>query len=639
MARDHTAVASAALDACLPGLQHDVSTLNDVACAKMWVDNKAIMVGAVERNCNALSYAGQSCKDDKQIVLAAVRQDWKVLRHAGPTCKDDRQIVLAALRQCWTSLEFAGPNLRDDKEIVLLAMQQHSDALRYAGPKCKDDKDIVLAAVQKHGDSLCYASAKCKEDEDIVLAAVQQLGDALRYAGPSSRDNKILVLAAVQQDRDALRFAGPNCKSDKDVVAAASTEMAMDHLHKPPGVPGGAPEGPPPPPGVPSIEKPLQVGLGSALYTEQDASLAELEHKQRIRDRMEYDAVYAQPPPIAKLGGHLLLCIVSDSPGSCAHLSCLPDGLGPIIGIEHFMRPLRDKRLQGLGRSGYFQPAVVVIGEALPGDWYSVVEHERLYFVRGSPLSLKDLNRAGYRQARTIAIARGHLGGHTGANKVADARVLLLTALLEENLSRGADIQVITDLTFDGSCAFLPKSKVPFTAPPVGPTISPPRAITDFAQIANMGDMNTADVDFKQTLAEEDYESLEPINYAYHHRYMTGQIFIASSMTAIVANTLYNPGLVTLIDALIQAPILLLPLPAQWERRSYADLCVWLLRRRNLLALGLYRSATASDACATGMPLDESIPTHHYMFTAPPAYKTLVVRTDRILCLAPDISK
>merc|ERR1712232_82919 len=248
-----------------------------------------------------------------------------------------------------------------------------------------------------------------------------------------------------------------------------------------------------------------------------------------------------------------------------------------------------DKRLKRMkGSSGSsFWPTVVVIADALPGDWSSVVDHERLYFVRGNCMNVNDLDRAGFRKSKCVAIARAHLGGHAAVDKVVDARCLVLAALIENNLPASAHTPLIVDLSFDGSCAYLPRSTVPVPAPPTGPSACPPRSVTSLLSLFRIRD-DSQITDFNMSVAEEDYEGLETMEYIYHYRFMKGQVFVASSMTAFVANTVYNPSLVRLVQSLLQAPMLILPLPAVWERKSYADLASWLLKNRNLIALGLF---------------------------------------------------
>jgi len=344
------------------------------------------------------------------------------------------------------------------------------------------------------------------------------------------------------------------------------------------------------------------------------------------------------PPQLLQAGGHLLLCVVADTACAGRGSACFGD-LGPRLGIGHFLRPLRDHRV----KEHESAVSVVVLADALPRDWYTVAKQSGVFFVPGTPLSIDDLERAGFRKARAIAIVRGHGGGSVGPARVADARAILATTLIEAH--RGENGAVITDLSYDTSCTFLPVDQVgqkmvsalvggPSRRPAGGaaPTSlnglfssgvsAPTRAVTQWVSS-----------DLGQRPYDEDYEQLEAFDYTQHPRFISGQVFVASVvMTSLLANTLHNPSLVEFFEALVQAPFLLLPMPGVWDRRSYADVSLWLLNEKNLIALGLYRSSHAS---LFEKASEEAMPAQHYMFSAPPAYDTVVYRTDRLLCLAP----
>lgn len=384
-------------------------------------------------------------------------------------------------------------------------------------------------------------------------------------------------------------------------------------------------------PPSPHAPEPVKLSLNSPLYSPEETMLADLEHKSWLWDKMAKDARDHAPLP-SNVQNHVLLLVVSDTTSNVDHLKSARDHLGPAIGIEHFMRPMRDRRF----RSAELNPTVVVLADAMPFDWHSVVNLERTYFVRGSPLSLEALNRAHFRKAKTVAITKAHLGGHLASDTVSDARVLMLAGLVEQQL-QGTNVHVITDLAFEGSCMYLPRGYVPVEMPHAEPSVQPPphwESVWDLFGFTS-DDSKVEDLEFSPPPAEEDYEGLPTLPAAFHPRFMTGQVFLASAVTSFVANTLYNPELMQLVGSLMQAPLLLLPLPANWEKRAYCDLVAWLMRSRNLIALGIYRNSQASDAGAFGKPVDETIPSHHFMYTAPPAYMTLVFRTDQILCLAP----
>merc|ERR1712032_106156 len=122
-----------------------------------------------------------------------------------------------------------------------------------------------------------------------------------------------------------------------------------------------------------------------------------------------------------------------------------------------------------------------------------------------------------------------------------------------------------------------------------------------------------------------------------HPRFMAGMVFVTSAMTAMLANTMHNSSLITLVDSLLRAPFLLLQVPVVWQGQSYADLCEWLLKHRNLLPLGIYRNSGSAAAVGAGGDIEDGTKkaSLYYMFTAPPAYVTVLDRSDRILVIAP----
>merc|ERR1712228_498477 len=114
-----------------------------------------------------------------------------------------------------------------------------------------------------------------------------------------------------------------------------------------------------------------------------------------------------------------------------------------------------------------------------------------------------------------------------------------------------------------------------------------------------MGGRPVADsVSLRPPQCPEDFDGLVSSNYTYHPRYMRGQAFISSIVTTLMASTLYNPSILPLVDALMRAPMLVLPIEHAFVQKKYGEFCFWLLNNRNILALGLYRSASASEADA-----------------------------------------
>lgn len=111
-------------------------------------------------------------------------------------------------------------------------------------------------------------------------------------------------------------------------------------------------------------------------------------------------------------------------------------------------------------------------------------------------------------------------------------------------------------------------------------------------------------------------------------------MFYASTVTSMVASSMYNPNLINMVDALIEAPMMIIDVPKVFYQSRFQDFAIWLFRERGLLPLALYRNAEASQSAHTGDFLDQSTPTHDFVYTAPSGSKTLLVKSDRIIVAA-----
>jgi hypothetical protein len=382
--------------------------------------------------------------------------------------------------------------------------------------------------------------------------------------------------------------------------------------------------------------------VGSALYSKEGAELDGLARFHKIQQRMERDLRYPPEPPqhVLKKGGHLLLCVVSCS-STESNAEMETNSFGPPMGITHFIRPLCSLA------AGQQHPDLIVLGECLPSDWSAVAEDPHVFFVAGSPLSVSDLDRCGFRTAAAIATARCHDKiTQKSSKKIADARSILVTTIIEAQFTRSAPPPVITDLAYDASIVFLPQSQAMMLAMSHINARPPKRAGSagsSFMELPALdgGDRKKSSAERRadqHNLAvvadEEDYDILETPDYSEHPRFMNGTVFVNSVMTSLVANSMHNHAMVSAVCALLKAPFLLLDVPVVWQGQSYADLHEWLIKSRNLLALGIYRnSLTPNDGESNSA--DNKRPSVHYMFTAPPAYKTILHRSDRVLVLAP----
>eukprot|EP00437_Effrenium_voratum_P014679 CAMPEP_0181455574 /NCGR_PEP_ID=MMETSP1110-20121109/30828_1 /TAXON_ID=174948 /ORGANISM="Symbiodinium sp., Strain CCMP421" /LENGTH=756 /DNA_ID=CAMNT_0023579963 /DNA_START=75 /DNA_END=2342 /DNA_ORIENTATION=+ len=375
----------------------------------------------------------------------------------------------------------------------------------------------------------------------------------------------------------------------------------------------------------------------------------ELEKLEALLDRCRRDAMGERRPPkhVLSAGGHILVCFVSDT-----EVSSIAVGssklTGAPVGIHMFMKALRDDRLE-LNQGS--QPTVVFMGELQPSDWHEICHMERVYFISGSALRAEDLIKAGIETCSAVVIARTHPGAIGKVKKTtADARVVLAATLASHLLPFEKVIPITTDHAYPGSCELLPPERVFIEEEPllstavVGPPPELPQALTAFMKGAkalarSMGlDGKPPPVIDVESLdggnSTERYEDMEVHDIKYHPRYLRGQVFYASTVTSMVASSMYNPNLINMVDALIEAPMMIIDVPKVFYQSRFQDFAIWLFRERGLLPLALYRNAEASQSAHTGDFLDQSTPTHDFVYTAPSGSKTLLVKSDRIIVAA-----
>ncbi|CAJ1407266.1 unnamed protein product [Effrenium voratum] len=372
----------------------------------------------------------------------------------------------------------------------------------------------------------------------------------------------------------------------------------------------------------------------------------ELEKLEALLERCRRDAMGERKLPKALInsGGHVLVLLVGDTEVSSVSVGS-SKLIGAPVGIDNFMKALRDDRLE-LNQGS--QPTVLFLGELQPSDWHKICHLERVFYLAGSPLRTEDLYRAGIKTCSAVVVARMH-SGVVGQKvmKIADARVVLAATMAAYSLPSDKVLPIVTDHAYAGSCDLLPPERVfieegpPVNTSMVGPPPLLPQALTALlggakALTRSIGldgkpppVIDVASLD-GGTFSEK-YEDMETRDIKYHPRYLRGQVFFSAAATTMVASSMYNPNLITLIDALIEAPMFMIDVPKVFYQSRYQDLAIWLLRDRGLLALALYRSAEASQSAHTGDFLDQATPTHDFVYTCPDGSKTVVVKSDRII--------
>lgn len=177
--------------------------------------------------------------NDKEIVLAAVQTSMLALEFASKKLKDDKDAVMEAVKRWGCALQFASPRLQDDDEIVLVAVLQNGNALEYASKRLKRNKDIVLTAImtcnygmiqvgnklQKTGGCCCtilpHVSSRLLAKDETVMEAIMALFNKCRGNGPGccwTNKGPTILLKKYKKKSTTLE---PPCKKLKNNAACA----------------------------------------------------------------------------------------------------------------------------------------------------------------------------------------------------------------------------------------------------------------------------------------------------------------------------------------------------------------------------------------------------------------------------------
>jgi len=84
-------------------------------------------------------------------------------------------------------------------------------------------------------------------------------------------------------------------------------------------------------------------------------------------------------------------------------------------------------------------------------DWYKTVETTKIYYLKGNPLSLFDLERANFKLAKTILILQT-----ASSQGLVDADGIFCVKMVEENLPQLSMTQVILELLQEDNYYMIP---------------------------------------------------------------------------------------------------------------------------------------------------------------------------------------
>jgi hypothetical protein len=352
------------------------------------------------------------------------------------------------------------------------------------------------------------------------------------------------------------------------------------------------------------------------------------------------------PLKLLAQGGHILVLCIGVHEGEELRL-----------GAEHLLKPLRG----GDGKKVADIP-LLIMSPVAPRDWHRVSEDSSVFYMRGSPLSLFDLERANFRHTSNVLII------HSGAPRsdlmeswMVDSDIVCCVRLIESELPSSSNLSVIAEIAVDTNHNFVPLTGVENPAAADGPRrpTSPAAAAasrTASSILSRFGRSKAA-----KPISDEDDEGSEGkggggrapafgskwgsapapqvTEYYRQARYACGQLFVGNVVTSLTVNTFFNPSLWELVHKMIEAEVVMVPLPRDWEGKSYYEYFDKLLREDQLMAVAIYRRAEAPGKDEDGPAASnkrnlskKSSKKWSYVYTAPPAKETHMQRGDRIIC-------
>lgn len=290
--------------------------------------------------------------------------------------------------------------------------------------------------------------------------------------------------------------------------------------------------------------------------------------------------------PLKKLakGGHVLILCV----GAAADLR---------LGVEHFVAPLRAQ---------YFERPVLIMAPEAPRDWHNVVNHKDVFYVKGSPLSLFDLQLSNVSEACAVFIC--HAGSANFPEQwMADCDVMCCTRLVESLLPSSSKAMVISELTFSANHAFIPLSNT------------------------ETGYGNKDDEEEARAMLDMAAE----MPFYRQPRFASGQLYVGSTITSFMVNAYFNPSLTELVSTLISSNVVMVSVSLEWVGKPYNEFFDDLLWSQQLLAVGIFRLAMFGEdknLRFEELPQDTATKKLTYMYTAPPGKVTTMLASDRVIC-------
>jgi len=390
----------------------------------------------------------------------------------------------------------------------------------------------------------------------------------------------------------------------------------------------------------PNLTKEMQASARNLI------TLAKQNRKAAEPQRMPLKALSA--------GGHILFLCIGVHEGEELRL-----------GTEHFLKPLR----RDSGPTSV-DIQLLILAPVPPRDWHRIAEDKSVFYMKGSPLSLFDLERANFRNASVILICHcGSPRSNLAEPWMVDSDIVCCARLVESELPTTSNISVIAEMAVDTNHPFIPLPGLTALGEPARMQEGPvaPEATKKSTRGGDLeaigmpeicpscgakceegamacivcGAMPGDEVD-GATLKKTGKlfgksEAVVPVidEYFRQARYATGQLFVGSVVTSLTVNTYFNPSLWELVHQMIKAEVVMVPLPRDWEGKSYYEYFDKLLREDELMPVAIYRRADTSKegkVSKAAAAAAKKARKWSYVFTAPPAKETHMQRGDRVIC-------
>eukprot|EP00397_Hematodinium_sp_SG-2012_P009208 GEMP01009284.1.p1 GENE.GEMP01009284.1~~GEMP01009284.1.p1 ORF type:complete len:1024 (+),score=208.95 GEMP01009284.1:154-3225(+) len=289
---------------------------------------------------------------------------------------------------------------------------------------------------------------------------------------------------------------------------------------------------------------------------------------------------------VVSQGGHVLLCV------QCEHAR---------VALNFFIKPLRAAYLQTL-------KPIVVLSLQEPEDWAQVMLYDDVYYMRGSMLSLPDMNRACFDKADAIVMlhsagtAKPTFKGRSNPY-VVDADVLFSMRQVEARISKISKVLTVADIALDSNGEYLSTvaqmdslvlpetletaSRSTFVRSRAHHPLAAEEPHVWASHCAKRVHDNAQNGVFGRALGSQ----ARMTNLYTTARFASGQVMASSVFIFLMVNAFHKPKDIRLIAELNAAEIQLRKLPARFVRRSLRDYIVELLAE-GVVCLGLYRNRT-----------------------------------------------